>query len=152
MIILPFLLSSRSGFGDDEAVGDAACRVLRYLWASSGTLLGLFLVGPALLTGGRASARNGILEAHGGIVSWLLRYCTPVAGGVLALTLGHVVFGRTEADLTESRSHEMVHVRQYERWGPFFLPAYLMASLYMLLTGHDFYRDNPFEREAFLLQ
>ena len=40
-------------------------------------------------------------------------------------------------------------MRQYERWGPFFIPAYLAASLWMLVTGRDPYRENPFEREAF---
>jgi hypothetical protein len=48
-----------------------------------------------------------------------------------------------------SRAHERVHVRQYERWGPLFLPSYLFLSLYMYLRGCDPYRDNPFEREAF---
>lgn len=43
----------------------------------------------------------------------------------------------------------MVHVRQYERWGPLMGPAYLLASLYMHLTGRRAYRDNPFEREAY---
>ena len=40
-------------------------------------------------------------------------------------------------------------MRQYERWGPFFLPAYLLSSLVALLLGRDPYLDNRFEREAF---
>jgi hypothetical protein len=47
------------------------------------------------------------------------------------------------------RSHELVHVRQYERWGVLFIPAYLLCSLVLWLTGRDPYRDNPFEREAY---
>jgi hypothetical protein len=43
----------------------------------------------------------------------------------VAITLGHVVLATTESALKKTRSHERVHVRQYERWGPFFIPAYL---------------------------
>ena len=39
-------------------------------------------------------------------------------------------------------------MRQAERWGPFFLPAYLVAGAVQLLQGRDPYRDNPFEVEA----
>lgn len=44
--------------------------------------------------------------------------------------------------------HELVHVDQYGRWGPFFIPAYLVASLWARLKGHEAYRDNPFELAA----
>jgi hypothetical protein len=43
----------------------------------------------------------------------------------------------------------VVHVRQYETWGPLFLPAYLMASLIAALRGRHFYFDNAFEVEAY---
>ena len=51
--------------------------------------------------------------------------------------------------LSSLRAHEQVHVRQYERWGLFFVPAYLVSSLWQLLRGRHIYRDNCFEREAF---
>ena len=124
-------------------------KTFRYLWAFPGTILGLLLLCGALLTKGRVRVRDGVLQAHGGVVTWLLRYCTPLPGGVDALTLGHVILGRTDATLAETHNHEMVHVRQYERWGPFFLPAYLLSSLFLFLSGRDFYHDNPFERQAF---
>lgn len=132
--------------------GPAGSRLLRYLWALPGTLLGLPFLGVAILTGGRVFVRRGIVEVHGGVVAWLLRRCVPIRGGAAALTLGHVVLGRSAAALAESRSHERIHVRQYERWGPLFLPAYLLASLYLLLSRRDYYHENPFEREAFRLQ
>ena len=56
---------------------------------------------------------------------------------------------RTPADLDRTRAHELVHVRQYERWGPLFVPAYLLSSAYFLIRGCDPYLDNPFEREAY---
>ncbi len=65
------------------------------------------------------------------------------------MTLGHVVLGRDRQCLEQSRSHERVHVRQFERWGPFLIPAYLLCSLYAHLRGRHPYLDNPFEREAF---
>ena len=40
-------------------------------------------------------------------------------------------------------------MRQYERWGPFFIPAYLLSSLVQLLRRRDPYLDNRFEREAY---
>jgi hypothetical protein len=42
-----------------------------------------------------------------------------------------------------------VHVRQYERWGPLFVPAYVLCSAVIWSRGGDAYRDNPFEREAY---
>lgn len=65
------------------------------------------------------------------------------------MTLGHVVIGQTSAALDIARRHELVHVRQYERWGPLFLPLYGAFSLALWLRGRDAYRENPFEREAF---
>ena len=65
------------------------------------------------------------------------------------MTLGHVVLGRDREALEWSRAHERVHVRQCERWGPFFLPAYGVASLIAMSRGERAYRDNAFEREAY---
>jgi hypothetical protein len=78
----------------------------------------------------------------------VLSHLTVVRGGVAAITFGHVVLGRDGDALEWSRAHERVHVTQYERWGPFFLPAYAAASLWALARGGDFYRDNCFERAA----
>jgi hypothetical protein len=67
---------------------------------------------------------------------------------ITAITLGHVVLAQSEADLVRTRAHERIHVRQYERWGPFFPALYLVASLIAFLEGGDAYFDNRFEREA----
>ena len=64
-----------------------------------------------------------------------------------ALTLGHVVLCIDEVDEVLLR-HELVHVRQYERWGPLMVPAYALASLRAWWRGLDAYWDNSFEREA----
>ncbi len=65
------------------------------------------------------------------------------------MTLGHVVLGLDRSALQISRDHERIHVRQCERWGPLFIPAYLLGSAYAVLRGRHIYRDNPLEREAF---
>ena len=62
------------------------------------------------------------------------------------MTLGHVVLGRNARALEVTRAHERVHVRQYESWGPFFLPAYFLAGAYALAMGRHPYFDNRFER------
>jgi len=67
----------------------------------------------------------------------------------LAFTLGHTILGQTDASLDISRQHETVHVRQYELWGPFMGPAYLLSSLVLWIAGRRPYRDNPFERQAY---
>ena len=130
-------------------VGVTALRVLAYVWALPTTVVGLPFLALALLTGGGVQLHTGVLEVYGGWVAWLLRHGTLVRGGASALTLGHVVLGRDRAALERTRGHERSHVRQCERWGPAFIPAYLAVGAWLLLRGRDAYRDNPFEREAF---
>src|SRR4051794_13927467 len=124
-------------------------RALVYLWTLPTTAVGLVVTVPTLLTGGHARWHSGVLEVYGGFAAFLLRKLVPLPGGASAMTLGHVVIARDAAAHTETRSHERVHVRQCERWGPFFIPAYLLMALFLKIRGRDAYHDNPFEREAF---
>ena len=122
-------------------------RVLRYLWASPSTFLGIVLAVP-LLWRGRIAYVDGVIEVHSPLLERALLTLTPLAGGADALTLGHVVIGRNPRALEATRTHERVHVRQYECWGPFFLPAYFVAGAVALARGRDPYFDNRFERQA----
>lgn len=124
-------------------------RLVVYLWSLPTTAIGLCLGMPALVSGGRMQWVDGVLEIHGGFVTYFLSEWTLLEGGASAMTLGHVVLGRDRGCLDWSRAHERVHVRQCERWGPFFLPAYGIASIVVKLRRGDAYRDNPFEREAY---
>ncbi|REJ87781.1 MAG: hypothetical protein DWQ34_24365 [Planctomycetota bacterium] len=124
------------------------CNTLGIVWASPYTLLGLVIGAVGLCTGGRSRRRGRTIEFYGGAVKWLL-HRLPHGQFTLALTLGHTILGQTDASLDIARDHELVHVRQFERWGPFMGPAYLLASLYLWLTGRRPYRDNPFERQAY---
>jgi hypothetical protein len=123
----------------------------RYLWAFPNTSIGLLLLIPSLVSGGRARSVSGVLEITGSFAAWVLQRIS-FRGPVAALTLGHVVLGVDEETLEWWRSHELIHVRQYEQWGLFFIPAYLFSSLAARLKGKDSYLDNRFEAEAFSLQ
>lgn len=120
----------------------------RYLWAFPNTALGLLLLFPALLSGGKARVVDGVLEISGGVVAWMLARL-PFTGPVEAMTLGHVVLGENDTILEVSRRHERVHVRQYERWGPMFIPVYLLSSFIAGAKGKNRYFANRFEMEAF---
>lgn len=125
-------------------------RVLRYLWALPYTLVGLLFALIVGLTRGRTQVVDGVLELHGRFASWFLRRCIPLQGGALALTLGHVVIGRDADALAATRAHERAHVRQYERWGPLFVPAYAVSSAWAHLSQAGAYAGNYFERDAVL--
>ncbi len=104
-------------------------------------MLGLILLVFAL-AGGQIRRHRGTLEGCGGALQWVLG---PWAA---AVTLGHVILARDAGRLDHWREHERRHVRQYERWGPLFLPAYLLGGAWCLIRGRHPYRDNPFEIDA----
>jgi hypothetical protein len=120
---------------------------LKYIWPLPWTAFGILLAWPALF-GGTFRFRNGVIEAHGSMLKWLLARSTFGIGGAMGITFGHVIIAQDENALEISRTHELVHVRQYELWGPFFVPAYLLSSLIVFLQGGQPYKDNHFEREA----
>ncbi len=112
-------------------------RVLKVLWASPASLVG------ALFAPFFASRRvsSGVLLCEG--ASWPAR----LGWRYRAITLGHVVLCVDELD-DALFAHELVHVRQYERLGALFMPAYLWASAAAWLRGGHYYRDNRYEIEA----
>jgi hypothetical protein len=122
-------------------------QLLRYLWAGPTTLLGL-VVAFALIRRGHTIVIDGVVEAHSPMLDRALTRLTLLPGGADAITLGHVVIGRNADALDATRAHERVHVRQYELWGPLFVPAYLIASVCALARGRHPYFDNRFERQA----
>ena len=121
--------------------------VLGCIWAAPYTAVGLMLGAVAVLFGGWWRVRTGVIEFGGGAIGrWAASRPPPFA--FVAITFGHVILGIDDATLDAVRDHEQVHVRQYERWGPLFGPAYLWSSLLQLLRGRRAYLDNWFEREA----
>ena len=121
---------------------------LKVFWASPWSLGGLAVGVAGILTGGGMRRRGPILEFWGGILPLFLKYFPFIAGSPVA-TFGHVVLGRCPRRLDACRPHQLIHVKQYERWGPLFVPAYLTWWFLLWCGGKRPYYDNPFEREAF---
>jgi hypothetical protein len=120
-----------------------AIRVLAYLWAAPTTAVGALAGMLTLVSGGRVQRRRGTLEFYGGFSRWFAGLC-----GFGAMTLGHIIIGHDPFTLDVCREHEQAHVRQVECWGPAFIPAYLLSSLWEWVRGRHYYRDNWFERDA----
>ena len=118
--------------------------LLAYLWVSPVSLLG-FGLGLLAYGFGATMKRRGVVEIAGNTrTHWLNKISTRYE----AITIGHVILGRKHGVLKAYRSHEHVHVRQYERWGIFLPVLYLLASGWALVRGKHFYWDNVFEIEA----
>ena len=113
--------------------GSLLLRLVRYTWAAPTTMVGILAGALTICTGGRAQVRRGAVEFYGGFSRWL-------AGkwGFSAMTLGHVIIGRDTWCLEFCRDHEQAHVRQVERWGAAFIPAYLLASVIAWWQGGDY--------------
>ena len=131
-------------------------RLALYAWAAPWSLLGLALAVPLWLGGARWQRAAGcgracghVEVAGGALARWLGRQ--PGLRHFAAITFGHVVIAADADALPALRAHEQVHVRQYQRWGPLFGPAYLLAGAWQWLRGRHPYHDNPFEREAYAL-
>lgn len=124
----------------------SAGRVWRLVWASPNSLVGLGLGAVWLLAGAQARRVDGVLE----VALKPSRRAQPKRRKLpfVAIALGHVVIAANSEDLDRLRAHEHVHVRQSERWGPLFLPAYLAAGAWQWARGRRAYWDNPFEEEA----
>jgi hypothetical protein len=118
-------------------------RTVAYAWASPTTLVGLTAGVLTLCSGGKAQWRQGALEFHGGFSRWFAE-----RQRFSAMTLGHVIIGRDPRALDACRDHEQAHVRQVERWGAAFIPAYLFASFWAWKCGRHYYLDNWFEIDA----
>ena len=110
-------------------------RALAYLWAAPMTAVGLLL---GATTGVRPVVRDGVLLFPGarGPAAALLR-----AQGYAATTLGHAVIA-TRGPSPSLMAHELVHVRQAERFGVLFAPVY---GLLWAIYG---YGRHPMERAA----
>lgn len=121
---------------------------VRYAWAAPASAVGLVLAAPAVLLNMAHIAR------HDGALEITLRNRSRPIRAVLdklpfaAITFGHVVVAVSPQAQRLLRSHERVHVAQYERLGPLFLLAYPAESLLQWLRGRRPYVDNRFEVEA----
>lgn len=120
-------------------------RVLRYLWASPCSAVGLALALPGLLLGSTPRLVDGTIEFS---LAASLRRLGLRRLPFRAITFGHVIIGTSRASLRRLRAHERIHVRQYEQWGVLFFLAYPLSSLFQLPRGRSPYRHNWFEQQA----
>ena len=123
-------------------------KILVIFWAAPTSLVG-FLVLAMVCRGARIRWVDGALEVWGPAICGMFQRFSPIKAE--AMVLGHFVFGTSSEMLAAVRRHERIHVRQVECWGPLFLPAYLIASAVVWMRGLNFYRDNPFEKQAYAL-
>lgn len=112
-----------------------ATRAVAYAWAAPMTAVGVVL---GLSTGVRPRRTDGVLLFAGarGPARLLLG-----VQGYDAITFGHTVIALAEPS-PSLLAHELVHVRQAERLGALFAPAY---GLLWLVYG---YGRHPLERAA----
>jgi hypothetical protein len=125
--------------------------LLKYLWASPCSAIGLVLAGVPCLLGASGRVHSGVLEVAFAdsdhvLARWLLKL--PYAG----ITFGHVVLAPTHQLQDALRAHERAHVAQYETWGPVFLIAYPLSSLVQVLLGRHGHAHNHFEVQARVTQ
>ena len=113
----------------------------RYLWAGPNTVVGLAAAAASVCLP-RVRGSVALCHTDRGLAHWFL-----TKRGYCAITLGHLIIMTPQAS-EGTLSHELIHVRQAERWGPLFLPAYLVAGALTRMRGKDPYWDNPFEMEA----
>lgn len=114
-----------------------------YAWASPASMVGLVLAVPILLLGASLRLRAGVLE-----VAFAKSAERTHRIPFDAITFGHIVLGRSMRVLDKLQAHELVHVRQFERWGVLLLVAYPVSSLVQALRGRDPYFSNYFELQA----
>lgn len=123
------------------------CFVLSRIWAFPYTVLGMGVYWLPFLGPKHIIRYRGTIGVVGPGVERILRFA-PIPGGAAALTLGHTILATSDDTFYSTWDHEWIHVQQYERWGPAFVPAYLLVGLWQRLRGRDAYWDNPFEVEA----
>ena len=121
-------------------------QIARYVWAAPCSAVGLVLALPGLFSGGSVRLANGVIEVSLGAFLCRIGH---TRFRFRAITFGHVIIGVSRASLQRLHSHELVHVRQYEIWGPCFFVAYPLSSLLQLVRGRNPYWHNWFEVQAY---
>lgn len=122
--------------------------MIRYLWTAPITAIGLLIALASRVVGGDLRIHTGVIECWGGFLPALLTHRRAIMH-IDAITIGHVVLAVSQSAADRTRTHERVHVRQFEKWGVLFPLLYFGESGVAWLRGQCPYRANRFEREAF---
>ena len=119
----------------------------KYIWTSPASAIGICATFIASVLGAEIKRVSGVLEVS--LAPRNAALCKAVDYlPFAAITLGHIVIARNAQQQDALRQHERVHVAQYELWGPLFLLAYPLVSLFQWLSGRRPYLDNRFEMAA----
>ena len=119
------------------------------VWTSVNTMLGFFYG----MFSGMVAAISGndfTISYGGGSMRFSGSDLPFMHGETKAVTIGNTTHYRT-GSLSRARSrcivleHEAWHVRQYQRWGPLFLPVYAATSL---VEGYDNWMERAAQRAA----
>ncbi|WP_151449056.1 hypothetical protein [Lacisediminimonas profundi] len=119
------------------------------LWASPLTLCGLLLALPIMIGKGQLAVVHSptpALLVSGKVADYLLD--RHPFGAMCAMAIGHILIADLKSLTPQILTHELAHVRQAAVWGALFPFAYLAASLWAVLHGHDAYWNNAFEVAA----
>jgi hypothetical protein len=122
-------------------------KLLKLIWASPCSAVGVLLAGIPLALGGEAKWSSGALEVT---YRRSLASCGKLANQLpfRGIVFGHVILAVAGEELRTIGPHERAHVEQYERWGPLFLLAYAGSSAWQLVNGRGPYWYNYFEVQA----
>jgi hypothetical protein len=81
------------------------------------------------------------------VLPWLRAIGGLLVRDWLAITIGRTIFAWRDLRPAELE-HELEHVRQWGRIGPFFPLVYLLESLRARRAGKRWYQDNRYEADA----
>jgi hypothetical protein len=109
--------------------------LLGFIWTVPNTVLGLVL-GAFTFQLPRAHGGAFVFDRRPRGLTRILRVMNRTA-----MTVGFVIVAAVPVEGT-LLAHERHHIRQYSRWGPLFIPVYLMLAI---PYG---YRRHPMERAA----
>jgi hypothetical protein len=119
------------------------------VWALPLSIAGLLFAIPVALWRGHIHVVRGktvALLVRGPLADIILGHHP--FGAMTAMALGHVIVSESQGLSARVLTHELVHVRQAEVWGPFFPFAYLASSGLAAIQGKDAYWHNHFEVAA----
>jgi hypothetical protein len=120
----------------------------RDLWrALPGDLMGLIIMHGCGIAAPTREIRVGdvtaVMVEDARVDHWFRAHLMPIE----AQTMGRYVFARGTV-APEILAHECEHIRQWERYGPLYLAAYMGSSALARLRGGQPYGDNRFEVAA----
>lgn len=126
---------------DARSFWDWFGNILGYFWTSINTIFGLVIGATGTIVGIIVGSDPSIIAQHNAI--WFVNNPL-VARGYDATTYGNTVISKPSVDISSCYigEHEEQHTKQYQWWGPAFIPAYIVDFLL------NRYKGSKFEQKA----